>query len=276
MFLQGARAGRGAEIMQLIKVLAGLRPTFAAESDLGSVPSPVPICRGQETPALICLSSFFGKSGAQEYARFAGKFRDIREVSAIPEPGFAAGEPLPATIDALVSVHAENIRRSVGDAPFVLAGHSTGGIIAHAVATRLESDGLPPAALVLLDTIAPDRREITDTGMWSLLLTAMLDSNAQWRDGGDDAWLTAMAHYFSLNWRNLDSTAIPTLLVRAVDTAAISSPDDEWQPLSWSHSSQVTVVDVPGDHFTMTGDHADTTARVVNEWLTELPGWGAK
>jgi len=32
----------------------------------------------------------------------------------------------------------------------------------------------------------------------------------------------------------------------------------------------VTVVDVPGDHFTMMGDHADTTAQAVNEWLAEL------
>ena len=32
----------------------------------------------------------------------------------------------------------------------------------------------------------------------------------------------------------------------------------------------LAVVDVPGDHFTMMSDHAETTARAVNEWLAGL------
>jgi hypothetical protein len=48
-----------------------------------------------------------------------------------------------------------------------------------------------------------------------------------------------------------------------------SPVNGQWQP-SWALSSSVTVTDVPGDHFTMMGDHADITARAVNEWLAGL------
>ena len=100
---------------------------------------------------MICFPSFLGSS-VQEYARFGAAFRGVREVSALPSPGFAEGEPLAATVEALASVHAENIRRSVAGMPFVLAGHSTGGVVAHAVAARLQDLGMAPAAIVLLES----------------------------------------------------------------------------------------------------------------------------
>ena len=88
-------------------------------------------------------------------------------------------------------------------------------------------------------------------------------------DAGEDAWLIAMVHYLSLGWTALEQTDIPTLLVRAQELIG-ARPGDDQERLSWPFSSHVTVVDVPGDHFTMMGDHADTTTRAVSEWLAEL------
>jgi thioesterase domain-containing protein len=88
-------------------------------------------------------------------------------------------------------------------------------------------------------------------------------------DGGDDAWLTAMVYYFSLGWAELGQTALPTLLVRASEPMGGSPESDEWQA-SWALSSRVTVADVPGNHFTMMGEHAGTTAQAVNRWLAGL------
>ena len=75
-----------------------------------------------------------------------------------------------------------------------------------------------------------------------------------------------MAHYLSLDWLNLSEITTPTLLVRAEEPMVESPENDDWK-LSWSFSSSVSVVDVPGNHFTMMGDHADVTARTVSEWL---------
>ena len=266
LYLEAARTGRTVEMMRLMQSLAAFRVAFADLSELGSVPRPVSLCRGPATPGVICFPSFPGRS--QEYARFAGAFRGIREVSVIPAPGFAAAEPLPATAGALIAVHAENIRRSATGAPFVLAGHSSGGLVAHALATHLESVGMAPTAVVLMDTFPAEETEAY-ARTCSLLPVVVLADSEQQGDTREDAWLTAVAHYFSFGWTDLDQTALPTLLVRATEPAYESQDDSEWKA-SWALSSNVTIVDVPGDHFTMMGDHAGTTAQVVNDWLTRL------
>ena len=99
------------------------------------------------------------------------------------------------------------------------------------------------------------------------MLPGVVLANDQERIGGDDAWFTAMAHYFSMDWSGLARTSIPTLLVRAEQPLAGIG---EWEKPSWDLSAGVTVLDVPGDHFTMMTEHADTTARAVSEWLAEL------
>jgi acyl transferase domain-containing protein/acyl carrier protein len=265
LYLQASQDGRAEEIMQLMNDLAGFRPAFTGAAELANIPDPVPVSRGPAAPGLICFPSFAGRSGAQEYARFAAGFRGRRDVSVIPVPGFAADEPLAATLDALISVHAENIRRSCGGAPFVLAGHSSGGLVAYALATHLEGAGLPPAAVVLIDTFVVQAYE----KRWTMLPGRVLADSEQRGDAGEDAWLTAMAHYFSFDWASLDRTALPTLLVRASEPVSPARENGDWQP-SWALSSRVTEVDVPGNHFTMMSDHADTTARAVHDWLAGL------
>jgi hypothetical protein len=58
----------------------------------------------------------------------------------------------------------------------------------------------------------------------------------------------------------------PTLLVRAADKSE-ESPFRNDPELVWGLSSNVGVVDVPGGHFTMMEEHADTTAQAVSDWL---------
>ena len=268
LYAQAAQVGRAVEITRLIKGIAAFRPAFASPADLDDMPAPVPISQGPGTPALICLPSFAGRSGAQEYARFAGGLRGLREVSVIPSPGYVQGEPLAATVGALVGAHAENVRRSSGATPFVLAGHSSGGLVAHALATRLSDTGLPPVAVVLIDTYAAEAEQMSEENL-SVLPGMILANSEQSGDIGDDAWLTAAVHYSSLGWTGLEKTAIPTLLVRAQEPIGGSPESGGWKA-SWSFSSRLTMLDVPGNHFTMMAEHAPTTARAVNEWLAAL------
>jgi thioesterase domain-containing protein len=165
-------------------------------------------------------------------------------------------------------VYSENVQKNVNGARFVLAGHSSGALVAHAVATRLEAMGTRPAALVLMDPYLPEKRKIVQ--QYSRRIhTRVLADIGQSEEAGDDARLIAMAHYLSLNWAALDQTDIPTLLVRAQELIGVR-PENVRERPSWAFSSRIAVVDVPGDHFTMLGDHADTTARAVDEWLAEL------
>jgi thioesterase domain-containing protein len=168
-------------------------------------------------------------------------------------------------------LHAQAISQAAGRAPFVLAGHSSGGLVAHAVATRLERAGRPPAAIVLLDTFTPGK--ITLAGAWSRLPAMVLADAGQREDAGEDAWLTAMAHYFSLDWAGLEQTSLPTLLVRAGEPVDPAPAGEGWRA-AWPLSGNLTVTDVPGTHFTMMAEHAGTTARAVDDWLAtiEVPG----
>jgi acyl carrier protein len=272
LFLHAVRTGGStAETARLAAGLAALRPAFTGASDIKHVPDRVMAARGAASPSIICLPSLIGKSGIGEYARLAYEFQGIREVSIIPEPGFIGGEPLPATIGALVSVHAEIIRRSSDGRPFALLGHSSGGMVAHALATHLEAVGCAPAALVLIDTVDPGAPQSEDR--WPALLAGALSNVTG--ETGDDAWLTAMLHYFSLGWTDLDQAGIPTLELRAAEAIAGSRQGDSTGNPPWPFSGNVTVMDVPGDHFTMLGAQATTTAQAVNQWLTELQESGS-
>src|SRR5205807_8780603 len=71
LYEQAVRVGRTEEIMALINGLAAFQPTFSDQSELENVPPPVPVSEGAATPGLICFPSFVGRSGAQEYVRFA-------------------------------------------------------------------------------------------------------------------------------------------------------------------------------------------------------------
>jgi len=122
----------------------------------------------------------------------------------------------------------------------------------------------------VLDPYAPERTDI-NARHEAVLNDFMLANIGQEDDddNDDDAWLFATAHYTSFDWSSLSRTGIPTLLVRAQELTG-AQPGEDWERLSWAFSTRVTVADVPGNHFTMMTDHAETTARAVSEWLAGL------
>lgn len=121
----------------------------------------------------------------------------------------------------------------------------------------------------MIDTDWAERTEFSPES-WSMLPGVFLADDEQ---QADDARLTAMAHYFSLDWASLAHTSIPTLLIRAQERMGgqqeNNSESDEWKS-SWAFSSHVTVVDVPGNHFSIMTGHAASTAQAASEWLAVM------
>jgi len=253
------------EFIGMLMSISKFSPTFDAQSSLDVASKPVRLSASSIGPELICFPSLIATSGPHQYARFAGAFRGARGVSAVSVPGFLEGECLPASAAAAAQALAEAVRREAAGARFVLAGHSTGGVLAHAVAGHLERAGLPPAAVVLIDAYpfqSPTLEEIRHG-----VIDGMLE-----REGAyvalSDARLTAMGAYLRLfgEWAP-EEIAAPILLVRATEPLPGFSSDREWRS-SWS--SAHTVADAPGDHFTIMEEHADTTAEAVESWLIDL------
>jgi thioesterase domain-containing protein len=182
----------------------------------------------------------------------------------MPTPGFLEGESIPATFEVVVETQANAVRRQVaaGD-QFVLGGHSTGGMLVHAVAAQLEKLDCPPMGVILLDTYT----DATILEVLPQVFDVMVKS--EYADMATrDAGLVAMGAYAKLavEWKVTDIVA-PVLLVRATQPLNGGSTDSSWRAnLDTAH----TIVDVPGDHFTMMDEHAQSTGQEVEKWLSKL------
>ncbi|MCX4759403.1 acyltransferase domain-containing protein [Streptomyces sp. NBC_01275] len=285
---RAGREGRFAEFGSFLEEAARFRETFDAATEPGDVrrPAPVRLARGDGGPVLICFPSFASRSGAHQYARLAAGARGERDVWVLSAPGFTAGEALPSDVEALVRAHAHDVGQIAQGRPFALLGHSAGGWIAHAVAARLREREIRPTGLVLVDSYEPGAPVLEHI---QAHLGRLPDGDSRQAEA-DDTVLTAMGGYARLfaDWRpdsddgngngnsNSDGghddgsgsgPGCPTLLVRAAEPLP-GFPATGWQA-RWPGPS--AVVDVPGDHFTTTTDHATTTLDAIRDHLASLP-----
>ncbi|MFE2758193.1 SDR family NAD(P)-dependent oxidoreductase, partial [Actinosynnema sp. NPDC059335] len=86
--------------------------------------APVALTTGFVPPSLVCLPSALAFTGVDEYARFAAALEAMRDVTAVPLPGFAGG-PLPAGAESLVDALADAVA-GAGGGEFALVGRSGG------------------------------------------------------------------------------------------------------------------------------------------------------
>ncbi|NUH42776.1 SDR family NAD(P)-dependent oxidoreductase [Streptomyces samsunensis] len=259
LFQRAAAGNRTAEAMDLLRTAATFRPVF---TEPVVPPGPVHLVRGSAGPRILCFPSVVAPSGAHQYTRFAAGLRDACDVTVLPLPGYGPEEPLPAGAEVAIGTMAAAAREAAGDTPFVLAGHSAGGWFAHATAGALREAGLPPLAVVLLDTYEP--ADPMSHAMATTLMNEGYTARREINDGlltGEQ--LTAMGGYLRLfqEWEPGPSS-VPTLFVRAADPLG---DGPEWRQGRWrpEHAERT----VPGDHFTIVEEHAESTALTVHAWL---------
>jgi acyl transferase domain-containing protein/acyl carrier protein len=245
------------EFMEVLASASAFRPSFD-DPAAAELPSPIRLASGAGASTLVMIPSIGALSSPQEYAKFAQELQGERAVQVLTLPGFVAGEPLPANLDTLLRAQAEQISAlDIGDG-FALSGHSSGGWIAYGLAAQLESIGAGPAAVVLLDTFSPDSELLART-LPTILCAA--DDASRAGLGVDDTRLFAMGAYTRIlrDWRPPTIDA-PVLMVRA--RQSLEHLRD--RGADWAEET----VTVPGDHFSMMTDHADSTVNAVRELLT--------
>jgi acyl transferase domain-containing protein/NADP-dependent 3-hydroxy acid dehydrogenase YdfG len=256
------RGGATGTVEALVEA-ARSRTFFELASAEAHQPEFVELTRGEEPPTLICVPTIVAISGPHQYVRFAKALGGKRAVSALTLPGFAAGEQVPYSLDALVAALAPGVLRKAEQGPVVLVGYSSGGWIAHALANHLEAQGVHPGAVVLIDTQLLEHSETAD--VFGAVIGAMLQQEVLTAVG--DERLSAMGAYLKLleGWRPAEIAA-PTLLVHASE-AMPGQPGEDRYGARWQLPHARTTV--PGNHVTMMEDHVETTAAAVEEWLAQ-------
>nr|WP_103344208.1 type I polyketide synthase [Amycolatopsis sp. CA-126428] len=269
LFRLGIEQGKERETWEILRAVSKLRSTFSAVAEATRIPKAVTLSRGPSPAKLIAFSSYAGLGGVHQYARMAAAFRGTHELHAFPNPGFAKGESLPISIEAAAAVLGEATLPHVEDGDFVLFGHSAGGLMAHATACYLERLGVRPAAIVMMDSFRPD--DSAALGVSGPEMMAGLLSREDIAGRMDSTRLTSMDWYFRISgeWTPGEPAA-PILFLRAADPMGETEPDPDggkpWQP-TWKEAH--TVLEVPGDHFTMVESLAAGTAEVMRTWLAE-------
>jgi thioesterase domain-containing protein len=227
----------------------------------------VQLAAGPASPALVCCPPYVAPCGPHNYARLALSLQLLRDVYSLTHPGFGDGEPVPATAELVVAMQAEAVRRRLGNTAFAMVGYSSGGWFAHAITAHLETLGIFPTAVILLDSLA--LRDDAWDQVRPPLKTMALNDQAFALMTADQ--LTAMAAYFRLfeNWEPVAITT-PVLLLRATECVpewAGEPISDEYWRASWDLSHEI--LDVRGDHLSLMKEDVASTAFTLHRWLED-------
>jgi surfactin synthase thioesterase subunit/acyl carrier protein len=265
-----AMQGKVEEMQMLSVSVAALKDNFDSVAEFGREARVLQLSHGNHAPHLICFPSLIALPGEIQYARLANCFQGISDFSVVIPPGYQPGEPLASSIDALTDVLAEATLRCAQGEPFVLLGASSGGYLAYTVGTHLEANGVQPMSIVLLDTPVPGS---VSAQLGKALMHEFVARRPMFVAHFEDSEIAAMGIYLQMfqKWQP-QPVAAPTLMVRPTEGIQDSSGKvisrQRWR-IPWPVEHVET--EVPGNHFTMNVEYAETTAESVRNWLSGLP-----
>jgi nonribosomal peptide synthetase DhbF len=129
----------------------------ARQADLGPLPySPLlPLRATGERSALFCVHPAGGS--ATVFSHLAEALGPSQPVWGLQARGLEAGETPHASLAEMLADYVSAIRTVQPHGPYHLLGWSFGGVIAHAMACHLETEGETIATLALLDAGIPTR-----------------------------------------------------------------------------------------------------------------------
>ncbi|MGW1056093.1 type I polyketide synthase, partial [Streptomyces sp. NPDC002521] len=266
LFRTAVRSGQSAAGFALLQAAAAIRPRFTAAAAAEHATVPSSLADGPAPTRLIFISTPMATGGVQQFARLAAGFSGVRPVSALPLPGFVTGESLPADGSAAVAALAESVLRVADGRPFTLAGYSSGGAFAYAVAAHLEENGVEGlAGVAMLDTFPVERDSASGVPLDELAQGLLAKESAF--GGYESARLTGMAVWgeamFDLP---LAPVAAPVLFVQSTEPF-FDAPDADttWQARPWR--PEHTTITVAANHFTLVEEKAALTADALRQWL---------
>ncbi|MEV0361045.1 alpha/beta fold hydrolase, partial [Nocardia sp. NPDC050697] len=272
LYRNAVLAGRTDEGGDLLYAAACLRARYK-ESDEDEIPSSVLHSDGPESIDLIFICTPAVTGGVHQQIGMGAAFQSRRRVISIPLSGFKNGEPLPDDATVALDSLADMVISTAGDRRFVLAGYSSGGLIASAVASYLKSDqDIEAAGVILLDSFSPTIDWPKD--LVPQILRMIYETEESF-DGFDSARLTAMAWWTRLIHEFvLDTHESKTLFLQCGKPKFYTESSEFRRPTPimarpWLESQELRVIDA--DHFSMIGEDSSEVVSAIDAWLSQLP-----
>lgn len=210
------------------------------------------------------------------YSALAAEMKGERDIYELPHP---EGMAIPDKLETLAAVHVSTIRQHFAG-PIILAGYSAGGVVAHAVASKLseeheseQQNTVQLAGLVLIDTYLNMAGREDPEWLNALPAEALTtqDGGLLHMVGDSDLALAKVGGYFrTLSNLKLGSLPVelPTLFLRAQHpTTDMPKAGDEWRP-RWPRAD--ATVDIPGSHLELLDKRcAPSAAAGIRRWIRE-------
>ncbi|GAA2816892.1 type I polyketide synthase [Crossiella cryophila] len=275
VYIGAIESGKLNAALRLARAVSETRDTFT-QDDPRDLAELIKVGDGGEGPLIIGLTPPIFPNLDLPYTYLHSALRPASEVWSLWAPGFTGDNPLPADRPALFRMLAKPVLAQFPDRPFMLAGYSSGGYLAHGLLEHLEAEGVPVSALLLIDTYLPDA-EVAQTENQS----EFMQEQIRRRDlmaasvGRDDRTATttgqigAMGGYNRMfgDWHPQPIKAPILHLTASEAVGGISAnPTDRQFPLDLVHRKE----SIPGDHFTMLSRHADVVSERLHAWLPEV------
>jgi thioesterase domain-containing protein len=244
---------------ELARVLRGDVPVGSTER------SAVRIRRGE--PGMTPLFWVPGLGGTVVSLYRLGRLLDrAQPLYGLEAVGHRPGEEPLGRIEDLAAVHLASVRALEPDGPYLVAGHSFGGLVAYEMACRLVAEGAEVARLIVVDSWPPDvgaklRSEGVAPGLNAV---PRRPSAAEQRS----VQLTSVNEASKQALRRYRPGRYPgdiVLLATAARREAAGDPTLGWSALV---GGKVEVREVAGEHAELVGrTGSDGVAAVVNELL---------
>ncbi|GAA1642809.1 hypothetical protein GCM10009764_75830 [Nocardia ninae] len=183
-----------------------------------------------------------------------------RAVYAFRACGLEPGEAIPTTVADIAARNIEELRAVHPSGPYVLGGHSSGGLIADEMARQLLAGGQQVPLVIMIDTVAvhdPQRLELRDAADVLAVFEGFRDIAPHvWEAFRDVMHTDPTVRDVVVTTNRAIHAYTPTpidtdlLFVKAHDRDPVLSPDPE---VSWGSmfGGEVTVSTVSGNHMTV-------------------------
>lgn len=200
---------------------------------------------------------------------------DIGPAMVIEQWGLHQRQRPDPTVEAVVARNLTDLRANRPEGPYVLLGHSWGGIVAHEMAALLAGEG-ERVALVMLDASRPGRKApaaVADRSpkrWWLRRLAGRVYRKARWFAGAASAPGSQMRYdYFFTRALRMPTLVHPRSFV---GPTLVAAADGSSVGASWPARPGLQVVNVPGDHNTMLQPpNTAELAAAVGAFISGLP-----